>query len=81
MNKLDSKTTIPVFVIGAAVPSFVGFVVWLSSISFSATGAESKVKELEKKQEVMGALLVEIKEDLTLIKYKLEIGGKDGKGN
>ena len=79
MNKLDGKTTIPVFVIGAAVPSFVGFVVWLSSISFSATGAESKVKELEKKQEAMGALLVTIKEDLTLIKYKLDIGGKDGK--
>lgn len=81
MNKLDGKTTIPIFVIGAAVPSFVGFVLWLSSISYSATGAESKVKELEKKQESMGALLVEIKEDLTLIKYKLEIGGKNGKGN
>jgi hypothetical protein len=80
MNKIDGKTSIPVFVIGAAVPSFVAFVLWLSSISYSATGAEAKVHELEKKQEAMSALLLSVKEDLTLIKYKLQINGdKDGK--
>jgi hypothetical protein len=67
MNKIDGKTSIPVFVIGAAVPSFVAFVLWLSSISYSATGAEAKVHELEKKQEAMSALLLSVKEDLTLI--------------
>jgi hypothetical protein len=80
MNKIDGKTSIPVFVIGAAVPSFVAFVLWLSSISYSATGAEAKVQELEKKQEAMSSLLLSVKEDLTLIKYKLKIeGDKDGK--
>jgi hypothetical protein len=80
MSKIDQRTTIPVFVIGAIVPSFVGFVLWLSSISYTAKGAEAKVAEIEQKQKTTTELLMSMKEDLRLIKYKLEIKEEqDGK--
>lgn len=76
MNNLDNKTTIPIFALAASVPTFFGFVLWLSSIAFTANSAEKKVAELEKQQRTYNELLVSIKEDLTLVKYKLDIKEK-----
>lgn len=73
MNNISQKTNIPIFAVAAAVPTFFGFVLWLSSISFTAHSAEKKVMELQAKQENYNNLLISIKEDLTLVKYKLEI--------
>lgn len=73
MNTLDSRTHIPLFAIFSAVPVMVGFIIWLSSVAFSASSAEKKIKDLELKQENSNNLLISIKEDLTLVKYKLDI--------
>jgi len=76
MNQVSEKTTIPIFAIAAVVPTFFGFVLWLSSIAFSAHGSEKRIAELEQKQNNQNELLISIKEDLTLVKYKLEIKEK-----
>jgi hypothetical protein len=73
MNTLDSKTNIPLFAIISVIPVLTGFIIWLSSVAFSASNAEKRIAELESKQETYNNLLVSIKEDLTLVKYKLDI--------
>lgn len=79
MKTLDSSTNIPLFAILSAVPIMAGFIIWLSSVAFSASNAEKRIAELESKQETYNNLLISIKEDLTLVKYKLDIkGAKDG---
>lgn len=77
MNTLDHKTNIPLFAIISVVPVLVGFIIWLSSVAFSASNAEKRIAEIESKQETYNNLLISIKEDLTLVKYKLDI--KEGK--
>lgn len=76
MNTISDKTNISLFAMAAVVPTFFGFVLWLSSISFSASGSEKRIAELEQKQNNQNNLLISIKEDLTLVKYKLEIKEK-----
>lgn len=79
MNSLDNRTHIPLFAIIGSIPVIAGFIFWLSSVAFSASSAEKKIKELETKQESVNNLLISIKEDLTLVKYKLDIkGGSNG---
>jgi hypothetical protein len=79
MNSLNDKTSISLFAIFGALPVTAGFIFWLSSVAFSANNAENKIKELEQKQEQINGLLISIKEDLTLVKYKLDIkGGENG---
>lgn len=77
MNTLDHKTNIPLFAIISVVPVLAGFIIWLSSVAFSASNAEKRIAEIESKQETYNNLLISIKEDLTLVKYKLDI--KEGK--
>lgn len=76
MQEITSKTSIPLIATLTAVPTLVGFIVWLSSIAFATTNAEKKIAELEQKQQNQNQLLISIKEDLTLVKYKLEIKEK-----
>ncbi|HNC40290.1 MAG TPA: hypothetical protein PK522_00745 [Nitrosomonas sp.] len=76
MKMIDEKTGVPMFAVITAVPTLFGFIIWLSSISFTANSAKSEVAELKSKQNAQNELLLNIKEDLTLIKYKLEIKEK-----
>jgi len=76
MKIIDEKTGVPMFAVVAAIPTTFGFILWLSSISFTANGAEKRIAELELKQQNQNELLISIKEDLTLVKYKLEIKEK-----
>ena len=73
MNTINDNTKIPLYAALVSVPTFFGFVLWLSSIAFSANGSEKRIAELEQKQNNQNELLISIKEDLTLVKYKLEI--------
>jgi hypothetical protein len=79
MNSIDITTQIPLFAIIGSIPVIAGFVFWLSSVAFSARAAEKKIAEIEIKQDHVNNMLLSIKEDLTLVKYKLDIkGGNNG---
>lgn len=76
MNTINERTKIELFAALAATPFVVGFIFWLSSINSSANGSEKKIAEIEQRQNNQNELLISIKEDLTLVKYKLEIKEK-----
>ena len=73
---INDKTKIELFAALAVTPFIVGFIFWLSSINNSANGSEKKIAQLEQNQQNQNNLLISIKEDLTLVKYKLEIKEK-----
>jgi hypothetical protein len=73
MSTITERTKIELYAALAVTPFVVGFIFWLSSINNSANGSEKKIAQLEEKQQNQNNLLISVKEDLTLIKYKLEI--------
>lgn len=73
---INDKTKIELYAALATAPFIVGFIFWLSSINNSANGSEKKIAQLEQNQQNQNNLLISVKEDLTLIKYKLEIKEK-----
>jgi hypothetical protein len=76
MSAITEKTKIELYAVIVTVPVFVAFIAWLSSVAYSANNAEKKVAELQKTQEDYNTLLISVKEDLVLIKYKLQIERK-----
>lgn len=76
MTTLNEKTKIELYAMAAVTPFVIGFIFWLSSINNSANGSEKKIAEIEQRVQNQNNLLISIKEDLTLVKYKLEIKEK-----
>jgi hypothetical protein len=75
MNNINEKTKVELFAALTAMPFIVGLIFWLSAMNNSANGSEKKIAELEQRQQNQNNLLISIKEDLTLVKYKLDIKG------
>lgn len=66
---LDERTTVPVWSLLLAVPTFVGFVVWLSNVAYVTDANAKNVAEV--RQDVKA--LYEIRADIRVIKQVLKI--------
>ena len=73
--KLDEATTIPMWWMFVAVPTLVGGIVWLSFIAYSSEASASKLQKLEERFDKKEELLIQIREDVAVIKEKLTTKG------
>lgn len=70
--KVNESTTIPFWWMIVAVPTFVGAVTWISFIAYTSTASASKLEKLEQRMDRKDEILLQIKEDVAIIKSKVE---------
>ncbi len=70
-----SKASVPVIVIGAAIPFMVGGILWLSSIYSLASEAQKINEKQDMRIETQMDLLLEIRDRLIRIEEKQKHGG------
>lgn len=70
--KVNESTTIPFWWMIVAVPTFVGAVTWISFIAYTSTASASKLEKLEQRMDRKDEILLQIKEDVAIIRSKVE---------
>ena len=77
MNQLSAKTTVPLFIVLGSLTTFVGFIVWLTSVAYTTTATAAKVEKMEKrseeKQDIILTEVINLREDVAVIKTTLKI--------
>ncbi len=69
MNNINEITTIPLWWLAAATPVLVAFIFWISKLFFNNDRNHQRITSIENNV----AALMNMKEDLAVIKYKLGI--------
>jgi hypothetical protein len=70
--KLSEETTIPFWWMLVAIPTFIGGVTWISFIAYTSTASAEKIEKLEQRIEKKEDILLQIREDVAIIKSRLE---------
>lgn len=70
--KLDEKSTLPLIWVFIAIPFTVGALFWISFIAYSVEAQAGKITGLETKIEKKDEILIQIREDVAVIKQRLE---------
>jgi hypothetical protein len=70
--KVNESTTIPFWWTLVAVPTFVGAITWISFIAYTSTATASKIEKMEQRMDRKDEILLQIKEDVAIIKSKVE---------
>lgn len=70
--KLDEKSTLPLIWVFIAIPFTIGALFWISFIAYSVEAQAGKITGLETKMERKEEILLQIKEDVAVIKQRLE---------
>jgi hypothetical protein len=69
---IDEKAKIPLFAVFTAVPTFFGFVFWLTAQQVNAEHMQTKIEQLEQRQDRQFELLTQIRDDVLIIKEQLK---------
>jgi hypothetical protein len=69
---LNDRTTLPIVWVFIAIPFIVGSLFWLSFIAYSVDAHAARVTGLETKMERKEEILIQIREDVAVIKQRLE---------
>lgn len=69
---LSDKTTLPLVWVFIALPFAVGALFWISFIAYSVEAQAGKITGLETKMERKEEILIQIREDVAVIKQRLE---------
>lgn len=76
MKNFDERTTVPMWWIAVAVPTFVGGIAWLSSIAYTSTTSAAQILEMKAEAKEInkdvGLQLREMNDRLSRIETKLE---------
>jgi hypothetical protein len=76
---LNDKTTLPLIWVFMAIPFAIGAMFWLTSVSYSVEAQAAKLTGLEIKWDKKEEILIQIKEDVAVIKQRLESQNKERK--
>ena len=69
---LSEETTIPFWWALVAIPTFIGAVTWISFIAYTSEASANKIDKLEQRIEKKEEILLQIREDVAIIKSRIE---------